>query len=106
MSYSLDYDKTCVLPYLRHYEGLARQGRLVLFRTLREYLGENGDEFRRDDMLRRWGKESPYFEFQLVFGDPDYPDSLRVFRFVVNDAGASFGVLRIVFVDDQSVPPE
>jgi hypothetical protein len=103
--YSLDYDKTCVLPYLRNHEGLSRQGRLVLFRTLREYLGENGDEFRKDESLRRWGKEAPCFEFQLLLGDPDNPGSLKVFRFVVNDAGAGYGVLRIVFVDDQSLPP-
>lgn len=105
MAYALEYDTKQVLPYLRHYEGLSREGRLVLFATLREYLGEHGDDFRRNEGFRRWGTESSCFEFQLVLGDPDNPGSLRVFRFVINDEAASYGVLRIVYVDDQSVPP-
>src|SRR5690349_15213561 len=104
MAYTLEYDRNVVLPYLRDYQGLSRQGRLALFTTLRQYLGENGDEFRNDASLRRWGADSPCFEFPLVFGDPDVPGALRLFRFIVNDEAAQYGVLRVVFVDDQTIP--
>src|SRR4051794_12291705 len=104
MAYSLEYDTNVDLPYLRNYQGLSRRGRLALFTALREYLGENGDQFRNDASLRRWGSDSPCFEFRLIFGDPDAPGALRLFRFIVNDAAAPYGVLRVVFVDDQTVP--
>lgn len=104
MAYSLELDRVTVLPYLRQYEGLSRRARVGLFSTLHEYLGEHGDRLRNDDSLRRWGNESPYFLFRLVIGDPEAPGVLKLFRFVVNDAAAAYGVLRVVYVDDQTAP--
>ena len=71
MAYSLEYDKKWVLPYLRNYEGLSRQGRLVLFTTLREYLGEHGDDFRTDEGLRRW--RSPFVLRPIDVAQDDKP---------------------------------
>jgi hypothetical protein len=56
------------------------------------------DSFRTERRNRRPGAEgpSPYFEVTHIF-----PDGGRLYRvrFVVNDAFAVHGVLRIVFID-------
>lgn len=97
MGYSLQYHTEWVLPYLRSREELSRQERIRLFTNLDENLRERGDFFR-NDAERRLAPGSVYFWFVLIFQSDD--GRLRQFRFVVSDAAAQYGVLRIVFVDE------
>jgi hypothetical protein len=97
VGYSLQYHTEWVLPYLRSREGLSRQERIRLFTNLDENLRERGD-FLRNDAERRLAPGSEYFWFVLIFQGDD--GRLRQFRFVVSDAAAQYGVLRIVFVDE------
>ena len=97
MGYSLQYHTEWVLPYLRSREGLSRQDRIRLFTNLDENRRDRGDFFRNDP--ERWlAPGSEYFWLVLIFqGDGG---RLPQFRFVVSDAAAQYGVLRIVFVDE------
>lgn len=95
--FSLQYHTEWVLPYIRSREDLSRQERIRLFTNLDKNLRERG-EFFRNDPERRLALGSDYFWFVLIFqGDGG---RLRQFRFVVNDAAAQYGILRVVFVDE------
>jgi hypothetical protein len=96
VSYSLQYREEVKL-HLRSRERLSRQERIRLFSNLDNNLRELGDILRAD-LERRLAPGSEYFWVVLLFqGDEE---RLRQFRFVVSDAAAQYGVLRIVYVDE------
>lgn len=95
MGYSLE-----LLPVVRHFlftcSGLSRADRIRLFENLNS-LRELGDYYR-GDATRRLSPGSEHFSFDLLFRVES--GALRSFRFVVNDASAAFGVLRVVYADE------
>jgi hypothetical protein len=90
------WDKDTVSPYLLN-APLSRAGRVKLFIAL-SWLREQGDVFI-DDLSRRLAQGSPFFLYDYIFRDDDGDGQLHHFRFVVSDAAASYGVLRVVYVD-------
>ncbi len=99
MAYWLEIDER-VVRYFREAEGISRQARLTLTAGLHRDLREHGDALRQIPQLRL-ATGSPCFRYEIVIRDTD---RLRVFRFIVNDASAEHGVLRILYADELSPP--
>jgi hypothetical protein len=59
-------------------------------------LRENGDDLRAEEHRRAGGGSTRFF-FDALIWDED--GSFHHFRFVVDDAAAEYGVLRIVYAD-------
>ena len=81
---------------MRNLTGLTRQGRIKLFAALDLGLRHNGDTFRAEQDTRR-GPDRFASEVTIL-------DDGRVhhFRFVVNDASASYGVLQIEYAEEST----
>jgi hypothetical protein len=98
VAYSLEFHREHVLLYLRNREGLSREARVKLFVNLNEDLRERA-EFYRGDPERRLAPGSNCFWYDIIFRDP-HTGVVHWFRFVVDDASAKYGVLRVLFVDE------
>jgi hypothetical protein len=84
-----------VKAYLRALTGLSREGRLKLISGYLDALRERGDELRSEPSGRIPGRPTR-FTFRHIFrdGGRTYPA-----RFVVDEAAAPYGVLRVVYAD-------
>ena len=98
MAYTLQLSENEVLHYFRTRGDLSRSTRIRIFTVLHSYLGEQGDHFRNDPTLRL-APGSDCFRFDVVVRS-DEEDGLRLFRFVVSDREAEYGVLRVLFVEE------
>ena len=96
MGYSLQFDPD-VRHYLANCPGLSRADRVKLFGHL-DTLRDQGDAYRSDG-TRRLSPGSEHFSLDFAFHAE--AGGMRLFRFVVNDASASYGVLRIVYADER-----
>jgi hypothetical protein len=63
------------------------------------YAIANVDDAFRNDPDNRLAPGAPYYVVQLIL--PDKAGITRVVRFIVNDSGASYGALVLVYVDYQ-----
>ncbi|HKB37162.1 MAG TPA: hypothetical protein VKD72_11960 [Gemmataceae bacterium] len=96
MPYSIEDVDGCFRSYLAGREDLTREERVRLYSFL-DVLREHGDNYRNDPG-RRCGPGSANFIVRfLLMGSGG---KVRAFDLVVNDAGATYGVLRIVYVDE------
>ncbi|MCI0352374.1 MAG: hypothetical protein L0Z53_23390 [Acidobacteriales bacterium] len=102
MAYFLELDKKTVSPFLLNVN-LSREGRIKLFAGLFQ-LRDHAD-FYINEPSRRLQPNSPYFLYDYVFRDDDGDNRIHRFRFVVSDAAAKYGVLRIVYVDENGNSP-
>lgn len=96
MGYSLQFDPD-VQRYLANCPGLSRADRIKLFGHL-DTLRDQGDVYR-SDVTRRLSLGSEHFSLDFAFRSES--GDVRLFRFVVSDASASYGVLRIVYADER-----
>jgi hypothetical protein len=94
VAYHLDIAND-VQVYLRSLTGLSRQGRVKLYANL-QHLRNLADSYRNDP-VNRLAPNSPYLWYTILFQDDD--GSMQTFRFMVNDSGAAYGVLQVVYVD-------
>ncbi len=98
MGYYLDLHEITVIPYLDALV-LSPQGRVTLNRIL-DQLAAHGDRFIAEPE-RRLAPGSDTFEVRWVFRDP----GTKVFhnlRLVVSDVDARFGVLHVVYAEDET----
>jgi hypothetical protein len=94
--YSLEDYQGCFRSYLNNRDDLSRADRVRLYGFL-DTLRNQGDTYRNNPDLR-CSPASPNFKFEFIFQDSQ--NEVRIFRLVVNDAPAVYGVLRIVYVDE------
>src|SRR5436190_16995827 len=94
MAFRVEIDETHVLTYLCHPDrGLTDQDVTKLLDFL-EDLAHTGEAYR-SDVSRRCTRGSTHFGVTYVFADSS--SRLRVFRFIISDSAAVFGVLRVRF---------
>lgn len=97
MAYVLDLEENASL-FLRA-AALSRQGRVKLFAGL--HLLREFPDYYINDPDRRLSEDSPYFWFDYLFRDDEGDGNFHHFWFVVSDAAAQYGVLRVVFVEEK-----
>jgi hypothetical protein len=98
VGYYLDLHEVTVSPYLDALP-LSPPGRATLDRIL-EQLAARGDRFI-GEAERRLAPGSDTFEVRWIFRDP----GTKVFhnlRFIVSDIDVRFGVLRVVYAEDET----
>jgi hypothetical protein len=100
VAYWLLFDETTVQPYLRGMD-LSREGRVILATAFTRELRDHGDAYRGDPR-RRLFPGSDYFSIELVFRDPVHRVIHRL-KLVVSDAAAEYGILRVVYAEDEFV---
>ncbi len=97
MAFHIEIDESLVMDYLCHSErGLADADVSKLLDFLEE-LANTGEAYRID-VSRRCPPGSTHFEVTYLF--PDSAAKLRVFRFIISDAAAAFGVLRVRYAEE------
>ena len=98
MAYHLDIAKK-ERAYLDNLP-LSQAARTAIDNFIEAAIAQVSDEFRNDPANRPF-PDRPYFRRSLVFMDVDAQGtrSFHTVRFTVNDDGARFGVLLIVWVD-------
>jgi hypothetical protein len=97
MAYHIEIDEALVLAYLSHPDpGLTEEDRDTLLRFLEE-LGQTGDVLR-SDASRRCSPDSSHFEVTYIFADS--AARLRHFRFIISDAAAVYGILRVRYAEE------
>ena len=99
MAYDVEIDEgRPVLAYLldpdRDLTGLDTE---MVLTFLNEELGQDGDYYRSDPE-RRCSPGSTHFEVTRLFRDS--AGRWRLFRFIVSDAAANYGVLRVRFAEE------
>jgi hypothetical protein len=96
VAYSLQEEPT-VRAYLTNVVGLSREARVKLFTIYNRGLRDYGDIYR-SELHRRLQPGSRFFQEAFVVQDTDTRDFQKTyrFRFVIDDSGAQYGVLRIV----------
>jgi hypothetical protein len=95
MAYSLEIHRDRVLGHFRNLEGVPREVRNRVFLSLHENLGRYGDILRGDaDRRLHPGSDRFWYEIAVAHQGRGF-----LFRFIVNNASAAFGVLRIEYVD-------
>jgi len=102
VAYFLEFHETTVVPYLLNL-ALSREARLILatfFQEIRAY----ADTYLNNPE-RRLAPGSDCFRVDFVFRDPG-SGVLHQLRLILSDAAADYGVLRIVFAEDETAPPE
>jgi hypothetical protein len=96
MAFHVEADEALVIAYLCHPDrGLAEADTDALLGFL-EGLAHTGGEYRNDQSRRLPG--STHFEVTYVFEDS--AGRVRVFRFIISDAAAAYGVLRVRFAEE------
>jgi hypothetical protein len=97
VAYQVEIDETVVLAYLSHPDrGLTPHDLDKLLRFL-EDLATTGEQFRADE-TRRCSPGSSHFEVTYIMQDSTH--RLRCFRFIVSDAAAVYGILRVRFAEE------
>jgi hypothetical protein len=90
MPYHIEIDEALVLAYLCHEDrGLADADIGTLLNFL-EGLAHTGEVYRNDPS-RRCPPGSTHFEVGYIFADTT--GKLRLFRFIISDAAAAYGIL-------------
>jgi hypothetical protein len=98
MAYHVEIEEAVVLAYLCHPDrGLAEADVDTLLGFL-EGLAHTGETYR-NDLSRRCTPGSPNFEVEYIFADS--AGKLRVFRFIVSDAAAPYGILRVRYAEER-----
>jgi hypothetical protein len=105
VAYSIE-EAPGVRDYLRNLPALSRAARILLFTQYNQGLRDYGDVYRSQSH-RRLQPGSSFFQVAFVVRDEDDQKQRRTlqFRFIVDDSGASYGVLRVVFVDHKELSP-
>jgi hypothetical protein len=85
-----------VRQFLIHCPDLSRADRLRLFDNLHSFR-EHAEHYR-GETARRLSSGSEHFSFDLILRTES--GALRHFRFVISDAFAAYGVLRVVYADE------
>lgn len=98
MAYHIEFHDTIVAPYLDNLD-LSEAGRTILRRVLND-LAINADIFIREPE-RRVAPGSEMFQVDWIFRDPT-TNVIHAIRFIVSDAPAAYGVLRIEYVDEKT----
>jgi len=101
VAYIVDLNNTAVMPYLRDLD-LSREGRVILYNMPHNELGVHGDAYLNDPG-RRLAPGSQYFRVDFLFRDAPRRVAHHM-QFIVNGASAQYGVLRVVFVEDERSP--
>lgn len=97
MAYSLEIAEE-VRSFLANHPLLGREGKNSLYTHLDICLRHNGDYYRRTALRLAPGSDCFWLDIAMPTTLPD--GSLRQFWFVVNDSPATYGVLRVLFVDE------
>jgi hypothetical protein len=95
--YLLQFHESTVVPYLFNLD-LSRAGRLVLAGLL-DQTRAYADNYLKDPE-RRLAPDSDCFRVDLVFRDP-VSKIIHQLRLIISDAAAKYGVLRVVFAEDE-----
>jgi hypothetical protein len=98
VAYVLQFHETTVVPYLLGLD-LSREGRVVLAAALDRELREYADAYIKGEE-RRLFPGSDCFRVDLVFRDP-VRQIIHQLRLIVSDAAAPFGILRVVYAEDE-----
>jgi hypothetical protein len=98
VAYHIQLHETIVAPYLDGLD-LSATGRKNLAHVLDE-LATYADTFIREPE-RRLTPGSDTFEVRWIFRDPT-TNVMHALRFVISDAAAAYGVLRIEYVDEKT----
>jgi hypothetical protein len=98
MAYLLEYHETAVVPYLLALD-LSREGRIILAAAIHRDIRLSADAYISDPD-RRVSPGSDCFRVDLVFRDP-VRRVIHQLRFIISDAAAQYGLLRVVFVEDE-----
>jgi hypothetical protein len=97
MAYHVEIDEGLVLAYLSHPDrGLVDADVDTLLAFL-EDLAHTGEVYRNDPS-RRCAPGSTHFEVTYIFADS--AGRLRHFRFIISDAAAAYGILRVRFTEE------
>ena len=83
---------------------LSRGARVKLFTHIHSTLRENADLYLQDP-ARRLAPGSPYFMFDLILRDTEGDGGIHRIAFVVSDEAATYGVLRLEYVEEWSSRP-
>jgi hypothetical protein len=95
VAYNLELHKTRVLAYLGGLADVPREVRVRLFTLLHTDLAVYADRYAAEEERRiRPGSDCFWYEVAVIHEGRGF-----LFRFVVSDATAAYGVLRIPFAD-------
>ena len=97
MAFHIDIDEALVLAYLCHPDRDLTEADVKVLRGFLEELADTGEAFR-NDRSRRSSPGSSHFEVSYAFTDS--AGRLRHFRFILSDAAAAYGVLRVRFAEE------
>jgi hypothetical protein len=97
MEYHVQIEEALVLSYLSHPDRGLSEADLDTVLGLLEGLPQTGEAYR-NDLSRRRPPDSYDFEVTYVFEDS--AGKVRAFRFIVSDAAAVYGVLRVRFAEE------
>jgi hypothetical protein len=93
----IEIDEVLVLAYLSHLDRGLTETDLDTLLDFLEGLAHTGDGYRNDSS-RRCSAGSTHFEVTYIFEDS--AGRLRHFRFIISDAAAADGVLRVRFAEE------
>jgi hypothetical protein len=99
VAYDLELHEQNVRPFLEDEERVSPAVREIIEQNLQEDVGQNGDFYclREDYRIRG----SSTFWYDLILIDPD-TDRRRHFWFIVSDAAAQYGVLRVLWAEERT----
>lgn len=97
MAYHVEIDEALVLAYLSHPDRNLALSDIDSLLGFLEGLAHTGEAYR-NEASRRCLPGSTHFEVTYVFKDA--AGKLRVFRFIISDAAAAYGVLRVRFAEE------
>ena len=97
MAYDVEIDEALVLAYLSDLDRGLTQADIGTLLGFLEGLASTGEVYRQDQS-RRCAPGSPNFEVTYLFQDS--AGRLRHFRFIISDAAAVYGVLRVRFTEE------
>lgn len=97
MEYHVEIEEALVLSYLSHPDrGLSEDDLDTLLGFL-EGLAQTGEAYRKDASRRR---PPDSYDFEVAYVFEDSAGKVRAFRFIVSDASAVYGVLRVRFAEE------
>ena len=95
MAYHVDIDEAVVLAYLRRKDRSLTEGDIDILLRFLEGLATTGEALRAEPTRRC----SPgHFEVTYIFQDA--AGRFRTFRFIISDAAAAYGVLRVRYAEE------
>jgi len=103
VAYALELDEEGVRQFIRNHPDLGREGKNRLFTHLDVCLRVQGDYYINN--ARRLPARPDCFVLDVVMPTPPPDGPFRLFWFVVSDAAAAFGVLRVLYAEEGGVPP-